>query len=188
FGVIFKDSAAWVSWRARHNHTSVNYKDISQASGTVFLGIAAGSTTSYVVLTDPDGAILFQHYGNNQGQPLENVIAILKEVYHQLPQEAYIARSCVTGYGEKLIQAALHVDYGEVETVAHFKAANYFNPGVDFILDIGGQDMKAMSVQDGALSSIQLNEACSSGCGSFIETFAKSLKYDVKEIGRASCR
>lgn len=106
-------------------------------------------------MTDPEGAILFQHYGNNQGQPLENVIEILKEVYRQLPDTAFIARSCVTGYGENLIKAALHVDYGEVETVAHFKAANYFNPGVDFILDIGGQDMKAMSVQDGALSSIQ---------------------------------
>lgn len=93
---------------------------------------------------------------------------------------------CVTGYGENLIKAALHVDYGEVETVAHFKAANYFNPGVDFILDIGGQDMKAMSVRDGALSSIQLNEACSSGCGSFIETFAKSLKYDVKDFAKVA--
>lgn len=184
--VLFKDQAELDAWRARHNQASVTYKDIAQASGPVFLGIDAGSTTSKVVLTDPDGAILFQHYGNNQGQPLENVIAILKEVYHQLPQEAYIARSCVTGYGEKLIQAALHVDYGEVETVAHFKAANYFNPGVDFILDIGGQDMKAMSVQDGALSSIQLNEACSSGCGSFIETFAKSLKYDVKDFAQVA--
>ena len=137
-------------------------------------------------MTDPEGAILFQHYGNNQGQPLENVIEILKEVYRQLPDTAFIARSCVTGYGENLIKAALHVDYGEVETVAHFKAANYFNPGVDFILDIGGQDMKAMSVQDGALSSIQLNEACSSGCGSFIETFAKSLKYDVKDFAQVA--
>ena len=182
--VLFKDQAELDAWRARHNQASVTYKDIAQASGPVFLGIDAGSTTSKVVLTDPDGAILFQHYGNNQGQPLENVIAILKEVYHQLPQEAYIARSCVTGYGEKLIQAALHVDYGEVETVA--QAANYFNPGVDFILDIGGQDMKAMSVQDGALSSIQLNEACSSGCGSFIETFAKSLKYDVKDFAQVA--
>ena len=109
-----------------------------------------------------------------------------QELYHQLPQNAFIARSCVTGYGENLIKAALHVDYGEVETVAHFKAANYFNPGVDFILDIGGQDMKAMSVRDGALSSIQLNEACSSGCGSFIETFAKSLKYDVKDFAKVA--
>lgn len=184
--VLFKDQAELDAWRARHNEASVEYKDIAFASGPLFLGIDAGSTTSKVVLTDPDGAILFQHYGNNQGQPLENVISILKELYHQLPQNAFIARSCVTGYGENLIKAALHVDYGEVETVAHFKAANYFNPGVDFILDIGGQDMKAMSVRDGALSSIQLNEACSSGCGSFIETFAKSLKYDVKDFTKVA--
>ncbi|VUX16688.1 Activator of (R)-2-hydroxyglutaryl-CoA dehydratase [Streptococcus pasteurianus] len=184
--VLFKDQAELDAWRARHNEASVEYKDIAKASGPVFLGIDAGSTTSKVVLTDPEGAILFQHYGNNQGQPLENVIEILKEVTRQLPDTAFIARSCVTGYGENLIKAALHVDYGEVETVAHFKAANYFNPGVDFILDIGGQDMKAMSVQDGALSSIQLNEACSSGCGSFIETFAKSLKYDVKDFAQVA--
>ena len=137
--VLFKDQAELDAWRARHNEASVEYKDIAKASGPVFLGIDAGSTTSKVVLTDPEGAILFQHYGNNQGQPLENVIEILKEVYRQLPDTAFIARSCVTGYGENLIKAALHVDYGEVETVAHFKAANYFNPGVDFILDIGGK-------------------------------------------------
>lgn len=184
--VLFKDQAELDAWHARHDKASVEYKDITTASGPLFLGIDAGSTTSKVVLTDPKGAILFQHYGNNQGQPLENVIAILKELYHQLPEDAFIARSCVTGYGENLIKAALHVDYGEVETVAHFKAANYFNPGVDFILDIGGQDMKAMSVRDGALSSIQLNEACSSGCGSFIETFAKSLKYDVKDFAKVA--
>ena len=184
--VLFKDQAELDAWHARHDKASVEYKDITTASGPLFLGIDAGSTTSKVVLTDPKGAILFQHYGNNQGQPLENVIAILKELYHQLPEDAFIARSCVTGYGENLIKAALHVDYGEVETVAHFKAANYFNPGVDFILDIGGQDMKAMSVRNGALSSIQLNEACSSGCGSFIETFAKSLKYDVKDFTKVA--
>lgn len=184
--VLFKDQKELDIWRQRHNEASAQYKDIANASGPVFLGIDAGSTTSKLILTDPDGNILFQHYGSNKGQPLESVIAVIKEIYHQLPEEAYIARSCVTGYGENLIKAALRVDYGEVETVAHFKAANYFNPGVDFILDIGGQDMKAMSVQDGALSSIQLNEACSSGCGSFIETFAKSLKYDVKDFAQVA--
>lgn len=184
--VLFKDQNELDIWRQRHNEASAQYKDIANASGPVFLGIDAGSTTSKLILTDPDGNILFQHYGSNKGQPLESVIAVIKEIYHQLPEEAYIARSCVTGYGENLIKAALRVDYGEVETVAHFKAANYFNPGVDFILDIGGQDMKAMSVQDGALSSIQLNEACSSGCGSFIETFAKSLKYNVKDFAQVA--
>ncbi|MGE9833929.1 acyl-CoA dehydratase activase [Streptococcus orisratti] len=184
--VLFKDQNELDIWRQRHNEASAQYKDIANASGPVFLGIDAGSTTSKLILTDSDGNILFQHYGSNKGQPLESVIAVIKDIYHQLPEEAYIARSCVTGYGENLIKAALRVDYGEVETVAHFKAANYFNPGVDFILDIGGQDMKAMSVQDGALSSIQLNEACSSGCGSFIETFAKSLKYDVKDFAQVA--
>lgn len=184
--VLFKDQNELDIWRQRHNEASAQYKDIANASGPVFLGIDAGSTTSKLILTDPDGNILFQHYGSNKGQPLESVIAVIKEIYHQLPEEAYIARSCVTGYGENLIKTALRVDYGEVETVAHFKAANYFNPGVDFILDIGGQDMKAMSVQDGALSSIQLNEACSSGCGSFIETFAKSLKYNVKDFAQVA--
>ena len=184
--VLFKDQNELDIWRQRHNEASAQYKDIANASGPVFLGIDAGSTTSKLILTDSDGNILFQHYGSNKGQPLESVISVIKEIYHQLPEEAYIARSCVTGYGENLIKAALRVDYGEVETVAHFKAANYFNPGVDFILDIGGQDMKAMSVQDGALSSIQLNEACSSGCGSFIETFAKSLKYDVKDFAQVA--
>lgn len=183
---LFKNQAELEDWRERHDEASAKYREIGSVSGPVFLGIDAGSTTSKVILTDPDGNILFQHYSNNQGQPLENVIAVLKKLYHQLPDEAFIARSCVTGYGENLIKAALRVDYGEVETVAHFKAANYFNPGVDFILDIGGQDMKAMSVQDGALSSIQLNEACSSGCGSFIETFAKSLKYDVKDFAQVA--
>lgn len=182
--VLFKSQEELDTWRERHNQASAQYRDITTVSGPLFLGIDAGSTTSKVVLIDPEGAIIFEHYGNNQGQPLENVISILKEVYQQLPEQAYIARSCVTGYGENLIKAALRVDYGEVETVAHFKAANYFNPGVDFILDIGGQDMKAMFVQDGALSSIQLNEACSSGCGSFIETFSKSLKYDVKDFAQ----
>lgn len=184
--VLFKEQNELDIWRQRHNEASAQYKDIANASGPVFLGIDAGSTTSKLILTDSDGNILFQHYGSNKGQPLESVIAVIKEIYHQLPEEAYIARSCVTGYGENLIKAALRVDYGEVETVAHFKAANYFNPGVDFILDIGGQDMKAMSVQDGALSSIQLNEACSSGCGSFIETFAKSLKYNVKDFAQVA--
>ena len=183
---LFENQTELKDWRERHDEASAKYKDISAVSGPVFLGIDAGSTTSKVILTDPCGNILFQHYSNNQGQPLENVIAVLKDLYHQLPKEAFIARSCVTGYGENLIKAALRVDYGEVETVAHFKAANYFNPGVDFILDIGGQDMKAMSVQDGALSSIQLNEACSSGCGSFIETFAKSLKYDVRDFAQVA--
>ena len=184
--VLFKNQDELDAWRDRHNKANAHYKDISTASGPVFLGIDAGSTTSKVLLMDVDSNILFEHYGNNLGQPLENIINILVELYHELPEVAFIANSCITGYGEHLIKAALRVDNGEVETVAHYKAANYFNPACDFILDIGGQDMKAMRIQDGALSSIQLNEACSSGCGSFIETFAKSLKYDVKDFAKVA--
>ena len=107
---------------------------------------------------------------------------VLQEMYQQMPPAVFIGKAAVTGYGEQLIKNALKIDIGEVETMAHYKAAEHFQPGVDFILDIGGQDMKAMTIKDGALSSIQLNEACSSGCGSFIETFARSLKYEVKRI------
>src|SRR5690606_1806505 len=126
--------------------------------------------------------ILYSYYGNNQGKPLELVVKILKEVYSSLPKGGYIAYSAVTGYGEELIKAALHVDEGEVETIAHYKAANYFLPGVDFILDIGGQDMKCMKIKDGVIDSILLNEACSSGCGSFLETFAHSVNMSVEEF------
>ena len=111
---------------------------------------------------------------------------VLQEMYQQMPPAVFIGKAAVTGYGEQLIKNALKIDIGEVETMAHYKAAEHFQPGVDFILDIGGQDMKAMTIKDGALSSIQLNEACSSGCGSFIETFARSLKYEVKEFALAA--
>ncbi|MDR2465371.1 MAG: acyl-CoA dehydratase activase-related protein, partial [Streptococcaceae bacterium] len=131
-------------------------------------------------LIDESERLLFEHYGNNDGQPLENVIEVLTSLLKTLPKNVYIANASVTGYGEQLIKNALRIDTSEVETMAHYKAANHFLPGVEFILDIGGQDMKAMRIQDGALSSIQLNEACSSGCGSFIETFAKSLHYPVE--------
>ncbi|MDN6030265.1 MAG: acyl-CoA dehydratase activase-related protein, partial [Lactococcus plantarum] len=148
--------------------------------------IDAGSTTTKIVLINEAGDILFEHYGSNNGDPLNSVLTVMTTLYQDMPSDVYIAKSAVTGYGEHLIKAALKVDIGEVETMAHYKAADFFQPGVDFIIDIGGQDMKAMKIRDGALSSIQLNEACSSGCGSFIETFAKSLKYDVKDFAKAA--
>lgn len=181
---LFENQAELDEFRTRHAKATANYKSLSEHHGAAFLGIDAGSTTTKVVLIDDEGNILYDHYGSNNGEPLESVINILKDVYAKLPADVYIAKSTVTGYGEHLIKAGLHVDYGEVETMAHYKAADYFNPGVDFILDIGGQDMKAMRIRDGALSSIQLNEACSSGCGSFIETFAHSLKHDVREFSQ----
>ncbi|MGX4685751.1 acyl-CoA dehydratase activase-related protein [Vagococcus sp. JNUCC 83] len=179
---LFETTEDLKEFRQRHAQASVSKKELSTHEGAVFLGIDAGSTTTKLTLIDDEGNLLYSYYGNNEGEPLETTIRIVKDVYKKLPETAYIAKSAITGYGEKLIQHALKIDIGEVETVAHYKSANYFNPGVDFILDIGGQDMKAMTIKDGVLSSIQLNEACSSGCGSFIESFAKSLNYGVEDF------
>ncbi|MGC6768560.1 acyl-CoA dehydratase activase-related protein [Enterococcus sp. LJL51] len=179
---LFKNQDELQAFRDRHNQAKATEKAFSKHSGVAFLGLDAGSTTTKVTLIDEDGNLLFSYYGNNQGQPLETTMDVLKDLYQQMPEDVFIGKAAVTGYGEHLIKNALKVDIGEVETMAHYKAADHFQPGVDFILDIGGQDMKAMTIKDGVLSSIQLNEACSSGCGSFIETFAKSLKYDVKDF------
>lgn len=181
---LFDSEEELVAFRKRHALANASVKNLEEHHGATFLGIDAGSTTTKVVLINDSADILFQHYGNNQGEPLETTINVLQQLYAQLPEDVYISKAAVTGYGEHLLQSALKIDIGEVETMAHYKAANHFQPGVDFILDIGGQDMKAMTIQDGALSSIQLNEACSSGCGSFIETFAQSLNYDVKDFAQ----
>ncbi|MBO0421607.1 2-hydroxyacyl-CoA dehydratase [Enterococcus plantarum] len=179
---LFQDEAELKEFRVRHDQAKAQEKALADHHGVAFLGIDAGSTTTKVTLIDEEGNLLFSFYGNNQGQPLETTMKVLKELYQQLPKDVFVGKSAVTGYGEHLIKNALKVDIGEVETMAHYKAADHFQPGVDFILDIGGQDMKAMTIKDGVLSSIQLNEACSSGCGSFIETFAKSLNFDVKDF------
>lgn len=179
---LFENEEELLLFRARHSQAKASEKKLAEHHGVAFLGMDAGSTTTKVTLIDEDGNLLFSFYGNNQGQPLETTMTVLKELYQQLPEDVYIGKAVVTGYGEHLIKNALKVDIGEVETMAHYKAANHFQPGVDFILDIGGQDMKAMTIKEGVLSSIQLNEACSSGCGSFIETFAQSLNYDVKDF------
>lgn len=181
---LFSSEEELAAFRNRHAKATAKENVLANHQGAAFLGIDAGSTTTKVILINEEGEILFQYYGNNQGQPLETTIKVLQELYEKMPNEAFIGKAAVTGYGEQLLQSALKVDLGEVETMAHYKAADYFQPGVDFILDIGGQDMKAMTIQDGALSSIQLNEACSSGCGSFIETFAHSLNYDVKDFAK----
>ncbi|WP_086348217.1 2-hydroxyacyl-CoA dehydratase [Candidatus Enterococcus clewellii] len=183
---LFNNDEELKEFRARHNQAQAKEKKLADHKGAAFLGIDAGSTTTKVTLIDEEGNLLFSFYGNNQGQPLETTMEVLKDLYSQLPEGVFIGKSAVTGYGEHLIKNALKVDIGEVETMAHYKAADHFQPGVDFILDIGGQDMKAMTIKEGVLSSIQLNEACSSGCGSFIETFAKSLNYDVKDFALAA--
>lgn len=185
---LFADEADLADFRMRHGQAQAQEKSLTDHEGVAFLGIDAGSTTTKVALIDDSGNLMYSFYGNNQGQPLETTMTVLKDLYSKLPEHVFIGKAAVTGYGEQLIKNALKVDIGEVETMAHYKAANHFQPGVDFILDIGGQDMKAMTIKDGALSSIQLNEACSSGCGSFIETFAKSLNYNVEDFAKAALK
>ncbi|MCH4172666.1 MAG: 2-hydroxyacyl-CoA dehydratase [Lactobacillus sp.] len=183
---LFESQADLDAFRARHAKAQVKSRDLKSYTGVAFLGIDAGSTTTKVALMSTDHKLLYTWYGKNDGDPLKKTMEILADLYAQLPDTVTIGKTCVTGYGEQLIKNALRADLGEVETVAHYKAAHFFQPDVDFILDIGGQDMKAMHVKDDALSTIQLNEACSSGCGSFIETFAESLKYDVKDFAKVA--
>lgn len=179
---LFKDDKEREEFFEIHKKDKVHYGDLKNYEGNLYLGIDAGSTTSKVVLIDEDNNIMYSHYANNKGKPLELVIDVLKDIYKNMNENAKIVSSGITGYGEDFIKSALNIDIGEVETIAHYRAAKYFDKDVDFILDIGGQDMKAIHVTDGVIDSIQLNEACSSGCGSFIETFAKSLNMDVEEF------
>ncbi|WP_276882034.1 acyl-CoA dehydratase activase-related protein [Anaerococcus tetradius] len=179
---LFESEEDYCDFKRKHATGLVAYKDIHEYEGAIFVGIDAGSTTSKMVWLTEDGKILLDDYRMNLGKPLEVVISMLKEAYIKKNPKAYIASSGICGYGEDFIKKALHVDYGEVETIAHYKAAHFFNPKVDFILDIGGQDMKAMHIKDGIIDSIQLNEACSSGCGSFLSTFAQSVGMNVEEF------
>ncbi|MCD2345435.1 2-hydroxyacyl-CoA dehydratase [Clostridium guangxiense] len=185
---LFKDENDYVSFKERHGKNKVKTEKLEEYKGECFLGIDAGSTTTKAALISKDGTLLYSYYGSNEGSPLKLTIKILKDLYEKLPADANIVNSAVTGYGEALIKAALCVDIGEVETVAHYKAADFFLPGVDFILDIGGQDMKCIRINDGVISSVTLNEACSSGCGSFIETFAKSLNMTVEEFAKVALK
>lgn len=171
-------------FKKRHDSEKVARKEIAYYSGNAFLGIDAGSTTTKVVLITEDGELLYSHYGSNQGRPLKSVIEALKDLNSKLHPNIKIANAAVTGYGEHLLKSALSIDIGEIETVAHYKAAEFFEPRVDFILDIGGQDMKSLKIKNGTIDSIMLNEACSSGCGSFIETFAESLGMKVADFAR----
>ncbi|MCM1565967.1 MAG: 2-hydroxyacyl-CoA dehydratase [Dehalobacter sp.] len=179
---LFASEEEYEAFSQRHRGNSVAKKLLAEASGTCFLGIDAGSTTTKLALIDGDGNLLYSHYGSNGGSPLKSTVSALQKLYQALPSGATIGGSVVTGYGEALLKAALKVDHGEIETVAHLKGAEYFLPGVDFILDIGGQDMKCMQIRDGVIHNIMLNEACSSGCGSFIETLAQSLGLSLSEF------
>lgn len=177
--VLFKDDAEKKEFFDRHGKDVASRQDISSAKGPVFLGLDIGSTTIKATLINENYDILYSYYGKNEGSPITRGIDILRELYAKLPEEAYIANACTTGYGELLLKTAFRIDEGEIETIAHYKAANHFSPGVDFIIDIGGQDMKCMKIKNGVIDSIMLNEACSSGCGSFIQTFAESLGLDT---------
>lgn len=181
---LFASQQEYDQFTERHSGNHVPTADLSTYKGNCYLGIDAGSTTTKVALVGEDGSLLYSFYDNNNGSPLATTIRSMKEIHKLLPAEAKIVYSCSTGYGEALIQSALQLDDGEVETVSHYYAAAYFNPEVDCILDIGGQDMKCIRIKNQTVDSVQLNEACSSGCGSFIETFAKSLNYDVRDFAK----
>lgn len=181
---LFENEADLEDFRSRQAAHKVRRGDLSQFSGDCYLGIDAGSTTTKLALIDSEGKLLYSYYSSNHGSPLDTTIEALQDLYAKLPPGAVIRGSTVTGYGEGLIKAALRVDIGEIETIAHYKGADFFCPGVDFILDIGGQDMKCMRVRDGVIESVLLNEACSSGCGSFLETFAKSLDMSIEEFAQ----
>ena len=183
---LFIDDEEFAKFKKRHNSHKANYNSLETYKGNCFLGIDAGSTTTKAVLTDENNAILYSFYGGNEGNPVKMVQKILTDIYLKLPETAVISHATATGYGESLIKKAFQFDSGEIETVAHFKAANTFLPGVDFILDIGGQDMKCLKIRNGIIESIMLNEACSSGCGSFIETFAHSLNLSVQAFAAAA--
>ena len=181
---LFKNQEEYDLFIQEHSIHNVKKADLATYEGNVFLGIDAGSTTTKAALVGEDGSLLYSFYDNNNGSPLKTTIKAIKEIYELLPDSAKIVRSCSTGYGEALIQSALMLDEGEVETVSHYYAASFFEPKVDCILDIGGQDMKCIKIKNQSVDSVQLNEACSSGCGSFIETFARSLNCEVKDFAK----
>lgn len=181
---LFADEAEYEAFRARHAKATVPTADPSDYCGDAYLGIDCGSTTTKLVLLSADKKILYTYYNSNEGDPVTVVRQQLAKIYRLCGDRVTIRGSAVTGYGEELIRHAFHVDVGLVETMAHYTAAADFLPEVDFILDIGGQDIKCFQIRGGAIDSIMLNEACSSGCGSFIETFARSMGYNVEEFSR----
>lgn len=183
---LFSDEREYESFQARHGSNHVQNAKLEDYHGKCFLGIDAGSTTTKIAVVAEDGTLLYSFYSSNNASPLKTAISSIQEIYRLLPDDATIVRSCSTGYGEALFKAAFMLDEGEVETVAHYYAAAFFNPAVDCIIDIGGQDMKCIKIKNQTVDSVQLNEACSSGCGSFIETFAKSLNYSVQDFAKAA--
>jgi predicted CoA-substrate-specific enzyme activase len=181
---LFDSEGQYAVFRARHEAASPAPCDADGYTGDGYLGIDAGSTTTKLVLITPDGGILYSYYGPNLGDPVSIVHGRLKEIRERFDGRVDIRAGAVTGYGEDLIKNAFGVDIGVVETVAHYRAARHFDPGADFVIDIGGQDVKCFKIRAGAIDGIMLNEACSSGCGSFIETFARALGYGIEDFAR----
>lgn len=179
---LFENEDEYGEFVKRHAKSMVKNADIAEYKGKAYLGIDCGSTTTKLCLLSENNEILYSYYASNKGNPVEIVREQLTEIYKLLGDKIVIAGSAVTGYGEELIKHAFSVDYGIVETIAHYTAAKYFEPDVGFILDIGGQDIKCFKIRNGAIDSIMLNEACSSGCGSFLETFAKAMGYSIEDF------
>ncbi|MDO4876684.1 MAG: BadF/BadG/BcrA/BcrD ATPase family protein, partial [Oscillospiraceae bacterium] len=183
---IFKDEADKKAFDERHKKDMIPVLDFADQKGPLFLGLDAGSTTTKAVVINVRGELVYTYYASNKGNPVMSAVAIMRDIYSKMPADCHIAYSCVTGYGENIIRAALNIDIGEIETMAHFQSAKFFCPDVDFIIDIGGQDMKCMKIRNGVIDSIMLNEACSSGCGSFIQTFAETLGLTTPQFAEAA--
>ncbi|MDR2898751.1 MAG: acyl-CoA dehydratase activase, partial [Clostridiales bacterium] len=181
---LFENENDYIEFKQRHDGTVVIKRDLQSYIGDAYLGIDAGSTTMKLALISDNGELLYSYYKSNEGNTVKVIAGALKDMYKIMPPGVHIKNSCATGYGEGISKTAFKVDLGEVETVAHYKAAAFFEPEVDFILDIGGQDMKCLQIKDGAIDNVILNEACSAGCGSFIETFAKSLNMNIPDFAK----
>ena len=181
---LFASRAEYEKFIERHKAHDLPFADLRTTTGDCWLGIDAGSTTTKLVLITNQGELLYQYYAANRGQPLDRIVEQLKKIFAEMNPDLHIRGSAVTGYGEDFIRAGLGIDYGIVETVAHFKAASYFCPDVDFIMDIGGQDIKCFKIRNHSIDSIMLNEACSSGCGSFIQSFAQAMGYEIAEFSQ----
>ena len=188
--VLFKNQEAYSAWKSEKENNFIPHVSLENCSQNLYLGIDSGSTTGKIVILDDEERIVFTHYTHNQGNPIQSIVKGL-ELFLKKTQEVnrnfYIAGSCVTGYGEDLIKTAFNLDHGIVETMAHYLGAQNFNPDVSFILDIGGQDMKALFIKEGMIHRVEINEACSSGCGSFIEAFAQSLNISIQDFTKKAC-
>ncbi|QWW19406.1 2-hydroxyacyl-CoA dehydratase [Schaalia sp. 19OD2882] len=185
---LFASDAERTAFTARHARNAVPKLDLAKAKGRCWLGVDAGSTTIKAVVIDEEGRIVFTHYASNEGDPVSAAVQIVRRVRTELPEQCTIGRSCATGYGEGLVAAALTMDEGEVETMAHYRAAEAVHPGVTSVIDIGGQDMKFLRIKDHTVDSISVNEACSAGCGSFLQTFAHTMGQDIEHFASAATR